>query len=225
MTESSRRDLPRAVREALATQVDEPNESAQRDEPGLDRAPLDEVPRAEQALSFNEELRMLLEPKPPSSAGHQRLLDAVEIAPTRYAPFFSRLSALFDLEEPVIEQLMARLASPDCWKRTGLVGVSRLEVIPGPRLGSARTSLVHFAPGGYFPHHRHLGFEQVFVMRGSYTDNDGVVHGPGDLHEMQEGTAHEFWIADDEPCIAASVLHRGLRFTRWPQKLFNPFMK
>ena len=93
------------------------------------------------------------------------------------------------------------------------------------RTASARTSFVRFAPGAHFPKHAHLGFEQVFVLEGSYTDDAGVVHGPGNLHEMVADTEHEFWVAPNEPCIAASVLHRGLSFREWPLKLFNPFLK
>ena len=61
------------------------------------------------------------------------------------------------------------------------------------------------------------------MLEGSYTDDDGVLHGPGDLHEMHVETEHEFWVAESEPCIAASVLHVGLRFRQWPEKFFNLF--
>ena len=193
--------LPRAVEEAL-------EESDDR-----------------QASEVVGEVARLLGPTAAAPALGARLIESVSRAPLRYAPFFTRLGELFDLEEGAVERIMARLEDPKCWRRTGLRGVSRVEVAPGPRLAQASTALVRFAPGAHFPAHRHRGFEQVFVMEGSYTDDEGVVHGPGNLHEMHEDSEHEFWAAKDGPCIAASVLHHGLSFTRWPSKFFNLFMK
>jgi len=194
--------LPRAVREAL-----------------------EEADGEAEARDVLERMAELLDGATPSPSLQARLLEATAVAPTRYAPFFTRLAALFDLEEAVIEQRMKALADSKNWKRTGLRGIERIEVSPGPRLASASTSFVRFAPGTHFPKHYHLGFEQVFVLEGSYTDNAGALHGPGNLHEMVADTEHEFWVAPSEPCIAASVLHRGLRFRQWPEKFFNLFMK
>ena len=197
--------LPPAVREALA---DTPS-----DEPLADR-------RASELL---DQMALLLEASPPSESLQARLLHETSTAPTRYAPFFARLAALFDLDEATVEQSLQALADERSWKRTGLRGIDRIEIGPGPGLASARTSFVRFAAGAHFPKHRHLGFEQVFVLEGSYTDDDGVLHGPGNLHEMHVETEHEFWVAETEPCIAASVLHVGLRFRQWPEKFFNLF--
>jgi len=202
---SAETPLPPAVREALA--------DAPSDEPLADR----------QASELLEQMALLLESSPPSESLEARLLRETSTAPTRYAPFFARLAALFDLDEAAVEQSLQALADERSWKRTGLRGIDRIEIGPGPGLASARTSFVRFAAGAHFPKHRHLGFEQVFVLEGSYTDDDGVLHGPGNLHEMDVETEHEFWVAETEPCIAASVLHVGLRFRQWPEKFFNLF--
>lgn len=206
--------LPRAIREALA-EAEEPAPLADLAHRAAER----------EASELLERLTSLLDPAAPSPTLEARLLSETSTAPLRYAPFFARLAALFDLEESTIEQQLTALADPQSWKRTGLRGVERIMVNPGPHLASARTSFVRFAPGAHFPKHSHLGFEQVFVLEGSYTDDTGARRGPGDLHEMVADTEHEFWVGDNEPCIAASVLHRGLRFREWPLKLFNPFLK
>jgi len=202
---SSDAPLPEAVREALA--------DAPSDEPVADR----------QASELLEQMALLLESSPPSESLEARLLRETSTAPTRYAPFCARLAALFDLDEAAVEQSLQALADERSWKRTGLRGIDRIEIGPGPGLASARTSFVRFAAGAHFPKHRHLGFEQVFVLEGSYTDDDGVLHGPGNLHQMHVDTEHEFWVAETEPCIAASVLHVGLRFRQWPERFFNLF--
>lgn len=197
--------LPLAVREALA---DTPSDEALADRP---------------TSELLGQMALLLDPSAPSDALEARLLRETSTFPTRYAPFFARLAALFDLEESAIEQSLRALADERSWKRTGLRGIDRIEISPGPGLASARTSFVRFAAGAHFPKHKHLGFEQVFVLEGSYTDDDGVLHAPGNLHEMHVETEHEFWVAETEPCIAASVLHVGLRFRQWPEKFFNLF--
>lgn len=204
-------ELPQAIREALADveDVDEAERSA----------------GAEHASELLDRMAALIDASPPSPLLEARLLSEIGAAPLRYAPFFSRLAALFDLEESAIEQRLTALRDAASWKRTGLRGVERIMVSPGPQLASAQTSFVRFAPGAHFPKHSHVGFEQVFVLEGSYTDDTGVRHGPGNLHEMVADSEHEFWVGEGEPCIAASVLHRGLRFREWPLKLFNPFLK
>jgi predicted ChrR family anti-sigma factor len=206
MTDES--SLPRAVREALA-------------EPGSESAGDD----ARETLELFAELALRLEPSEPSSALGERLLKQTSHAPLRYAPFFSRLSRLFDLDEATVEHHVAGFAAPKAWKRTGLAGVQRIQFPPGPALEGAATSFVRFEPGAHFPRHRHLGFEQVFVLEGSYSDESGKRYGPGTLHEMETETEHEFWVDPSEPCIAASVLHAGLEFTRYPLKFFNFLMK
>lgn len=206
--------LPQAIREALAEV--EASETAE---------PTASETSEREASELLDQMVALLEASPPSPRLEARLLSETSTAPLRYAPFYSRLAALFDLEEAAIEQQLTALGSASNWKRTGLRGVERIMVSPGPHLASARTSFVRFAPGAHFPKHAHVGFEQVFVLEGSYTDDAGVHHGPGNLHEMAADTEHEFWVAEGEPCIAASVLHQGLRFREWPLKLFNPFLK
>ncbi|HEY6729058.1 MAG TPA: cupin domain-containing protein [Polyangiaceae bacterium] len=211
--------LPRAIREALAD--DAAVEGADVETPGN----VDKSASAREANDLLDRMAALIEASAPSPSLEARLLSETRVAPLRYAPFFSRLAALFDLEESAVEQQLAALANPGSWKRTGLKGVERVMVSAGPELASARTSFVRFAPGAHFPKHAHVGFEQVFVLEGCYTDDAGVRHGPGNLHEMVADTEHEFWVAESEPCIAASVLHQGLRFREWPLKLFNPFLK
>ena len=198
----SESELPRAMLEALAA-------SASADPADIRKA---------QRVVAGLDQRLALDP-----LASQRLTDSVAELPVRYAPFYSRLARLFDMDEAEVEQRVAQLAPAGAWRRTGLRGIRRASVSAGPLLGAASVSFVRFARGAHFPHHRHLAFEQVFILQGSYVDDAGNQHGPGDLHEMQAGSVHEFWVDEREPCIAASV-HRGLRFTRWPTRLYNPFL-
>jgi predicted ChrR family anti-sigma factor len=147
-----------------------------------------------------------------NAPGLDRLLNAVDQLPLRYAPFYDRLSTLWDLPESGVVEVLERSRDPLAWRKVALPGLKVIDVTGGPNTAGAEARLVHFSAGMRFPKHRHPGHEAIFVLEGSYTDSGGRSVGPGDLHEMKPGTEHSFKIAHDEPCIAAS-LQAGLEFT------------
>lgn len=149
---------------------------------------------------------------PVTVVGRGRLLDAVEVLPQRYAPFFDRLASLWDLPEAKLLAALERAAAPSAWRKPGLPGLRVVDVSPGPRLQGARVTLARFSAGMRFPAHRHLGPEVLFVLEGAYVDQSGRVVGPGDLHEMPGGSQHFFKVQRGGPCVAASVQF-GMEFT------------
>jgi quercetin dioxygenase-like cupin family protein len=149
-----------------------------------------------------------------SASARARLLAAIDEPPLRYAPFYARVAELFDLPEEAVERELGRLKDPRTWQFAGLPGVHNVSVEGGPRVRSAETLLVRFAPGTYFPKHHHTGHEQVFVLEGSYKDSHGVEHRAGELREWAAGTEHSFLVSKSEPCIFASVVF-GRRFDSW----------
>jgi hypothetical protein len=151
----------------------------------------------------------------PSAALFQRLQATIDEPPYRYAPFFARAAELFDLPESTIISELGRLAEPKVWKFAGLPGIQHAAINGGPKVASAETLFVRFAPGVRFPKHRHTGLERVLVLDGSYRDSTGVVHRAGELREWVEGTEHGFVVDPSEPCIFASVVF-GRRFSAWP---------
>jgi len=163
-----------------------------------------------------------LAPIAPSGAGLARLMQEVAEPPLRYAPFFERISRLWEMPEPEVERVLERSRSKEAWLRAPLPGLRLLRV--GER-GEGRDDryLAHFAKGMRFPVHRHRGHEAVLLLEGSYTDRGGTVFRSGDLHEMSDGSEHAFVVAPDEPCIAA-VRHHGLEFSsRWVRLLARFF--
>jgi putative transcriptional regulator len=145
-------------------------------------------------------------------AGLNRLLGDVSRLPLRYAPFASRVAALWDVGESDVEAIFAKAASLSEWKRTPLPGVRLIDVAGGPHTAGADAFMVRFAPGTFFPRHRHRGSEALLVLEGSYTDTLGRVVQPGDLHEMHPGTEHGFRVGREGPCIGAAV-QNGREFT------------
>lgn len=170
--------------------------------------------------ALDRALGSLLEREPPSPAAFSRLAAAVSVAPLRYAPFYARLGELFDLSEPEVEAQLAQLTQPGAWQPTGLWGIRNHRISGGPKVRGAETLLVRFEPGTRFPHHQHTGLERVLVLEGGYTNDDGVEYRAGDLHEMDAGTGHSFWVAKDELCIFASVV-TGRRFSSWPLRALS----
>ncbi len=148
-----------------------------------------------------------------------RLLAETSRAPERYAPFTRALCELYDLPRDEVRALLARSADPHAWKWSGLPGILKLPVEPGPSRARAQSYLVKFRAGVRFPEHRHDGVETVLLMAGAYTDDTGRRYGTGDVHRMEPGTAHAFTIASDEDCVAATLLHGGLNFRSLPLRL------
>jgi len=156
-------------------------------------------------------LTELFEPASVPAGSLERLMLAVADPPLRYAPFFDRLSALWDLPESGVRSLLERTRDKRNWRRAPLPGLELLRVEGGPRIRGTDAYLARFAPGMTFPLHSHHGHEDVLILEGSYTDNHGALFRSGDVHSMEAGGEHSFTIAPDEPCIAAAV-HRGIRF-------------
>jgi len=156
-------------------------------------------------------LAELLNPASVPAGSLERLLMEVSEPPLRYAPFFARLSTLWDLPEGDVRGLLERSRDKASWNRAPLPGLELIKVQGGPRIQGTEAYLARFAPGMTFPTHGHHGHEDVLIIEGSYTDDRGTVYRSGDVHSMEAGGEHSFTIARDEPCVAAAV-HRGIRF-------------
>jgi len=159
-----------------------------------------------------ERLPELLEPVALAPGSLERLMTAVAEPPLRYAPFFERLSEMYDLSESDVRALLERSRNPSAWRRPPIPGLELLNVAVGPKLAGTHAYLGRFAAGMKFPKHRHAGHEDVLILEGSYTDSSGTVYRSGDVHHMDGASEHSFTIAPDEPCVAAAV-HRGIRFS------------
>jgi len=181
----------------------------------------DELP--EGCVDTVTELRRLVLPDTNAEELGARLTREVEALPLRYAPFYERLGAVWDLSVADVVSVLERARQPDAWHKTALPGLRLLDVQGGPRVTGADVHLVRFSPGMRFPSHRHPGDEALFVLEGSYRDSSGRRVGPGDLHEMSAGSEHGFVVARGGPCVAASV-QRGREFTGWLIRFLSKFV-
>jgi len=83
-------------------------------------------------------------------------------------------------------------------------------------------SLHRISAGGKAPEHKHSGTEITVVLRGSFSDEDGVYQ-PGDFLVRNEGDIHRPYAARNEECVCLSVLEAPIKLTGI-KKVLNPFL-
>jgi anti-sigma factor ChrR (cupin superfamily) len=73
--------------------------------------------------------------------------------------------------------------------------------------GGASAALLKYAPGARLGRHIHAGYEHIFVLRGSQTDENGqhergtlLIHGPGTTHSIHS----------DPGCIVLAVWEKSV---------------
>lgn len=71
--------------------------------------------------------------------------------------------------------------------------------------------IVRTPAGSVFPWHRHLGGEDLLVIRGRLADDYGRLR-EGDFWRYPPGSSHAPRVGSDEECIALSCVHGGLDF-------------
>jgi putative transcriptional regulator len=76
--------------------------------------------------------------------------------------------------------------------------------------------------GGTAPEHNHRGSEITVVLKGSFSDEDGVYQ-PGDFIIRAIGEVHRPFAAQNEECICLSVLEAPIELTGI-KRVFNPFL-
>src|SRR5687768_9370922 len=70
-------------------------------------------------------------------------------------------------------------------------------------------ALLRYAPGGSMPRHLHVATEQILVLRGSQSDEDGI-HGVGSLIVHPAGSSHS--VRSDGGCVALAIWERPVVF-------------
>jgi len=143
--------------------------------------------------------------------GRARLLAAVNQSDERFVPLFDKLTRLFDLSADDLRALFARAANEAAWVPGPLPWISLLHFQGGPAVAAFDTGLVRFERGMPHPAHRHLGRELVLVLDGAYFDNEEQRwYGPGDIHDMSEGTQHGLQMGADRDVLLAVVMAGGI---------------
>lgn len=77
--------------------------------------------------------------------------------------------------------------------------------------------------GGKVAEHGHKGLEVTVVLKGSFSDGDGV-YTPGDFLVRQQGEVHRPTAAQNEDCLCFSIVEAPVQVTGLLGKLINPFL-
>jgi anti-sigma factor ChrR (cupin superfamily) len=104
------------------------------------------------------------------------------------------------------------MLDPDAipWKTTSHRGVSIHFYRSDPVTGHAAV-MIRMDPGSSYPAHRHVGAEELLVLRGEYVDAGGV-HRAGDYVRYEAGTSHAPKCPDGAgaACVFFAVAHQGI---------------
>lgn len=77
--------------------------------------------------------------------------------------------------------------------------------------------------GGKVAQHDHGGLEVTIVLKGSFSDGDGI-YTPGDFLVRHPGEVHRPTAAQNEDCLCFSICEAPVRVTGLLGRLINPFL-
>lgn len=77
--------------------------------------------------------------------------------------------------------------------------------------------------GGKVAEHDHKGLEVTIVLKGSFSDGDGV-YIPGDFLVRQSGEVHRPTAAQNQDCLCFSISEAPVQLTGLMGKIVNPFL-
>lgn len=142
--------------------------------------------------------------------------DAIEEAKTSEAKPSASLGDL----PPVVAKVIGQKSTLS-WKKL----TSSLQIAPlKTGQGKAEVSLHKISAGGKVMEHDHRGMEYTLVLKGSFSDEDGVYQ-PGDFILKQPGDVHRPYAAANRDCLCLTVVEAPVRFTGLLGWLINPFLR
>lgn len=87
-----------------------------------------------------------------------------------------------------------------------------------------QVSLQRINAGGIAPKHDHRGTEMTVVLKGSFSDEQGIYQ-KGDFIVKEPGDVHQPISAKNEDCLCLSVESAPVKLTGFFGRLINPFIK
>jgi predicted ChrR family anti-sigma factor len=111
-----------------------------------------------------------------------------------------------------IAELGPDLHAPN-WRFGGAIGAAFAVLSRDARTG-AMLLLGRMKPAKFYPEHRHLGMEEILILRGGFEDQYGDFTA-GMYTAYEPGTVHRPWIDEQEPCWTLSRLEKPVEFLGW----------
>ncbi len=170
--------------------------------PDPGRAPLDPA-EAWTALA------LALPPSPPPGDLRARVLAAAERA-APYRSFLPRLAECFDLSEPAVHALLARMDDAKAWTQGIGATLAFLHFEAGPALTASGAAphcgVARMRSGARVPRHAHKAREITFVLRGVVTDDGGATFAAGQVLDMAPGSSHSLRVSGEPDALLAVLL-------------------
>lgn len=88
----------------------------------------------------------------------------------------------------------------------------------------SEVALSRVKPGGRMPHHSHTGDELTVVLKGSFSDEDGI-YVKGDFVQRNAKDKHTPVVTNDGECICLMVLDAPIQFTGFFARVVNPLLR
>ena len=153
-------------------------------------------------------------PRQPPPSLRRRMLTALQHH-GRLEGFAEQVAGLIDASVQRARYLLRLVDDDGAWVPV-FAGCDALHIRPGPAVAPADVGLLRFVPGGGFPHHKHLGNEQVLVLQGRLFDELRGEFGPGALIEHGPGSEHALGVVGDQTLVllvvAGGVSVEGVTF-------------
>ncbi|MFX4227616.1 MAG: ChrR family anti-sigma-E factor [Porticoccaceae bacterium] len=150
-------------------------------------------------------------------------LDDMERQPAKTSQSTTRQaksdSGLFGLP-PVVAKLIGAPNQLKWKKLTKSLQIARLAT----GQTEAEVSLHKITAGGKVLEHDHRGQEYTLVLKGSFSDENGIYQ-PGDFLLKQPGDVHKPYASANRDCICLTVVEAPVRFTGFWGKVLNPFLR
>lgn len=121
---------------------------------------------------------------------------------------------------PVIEKLLQQPLGNLDWRNIGRkLKFSRIKT--GDKKNEL--GLYYIKAGGKVPKHKHHCDEITVVLKGSFSDEDGI-YKKGDFVVRTLGEKHSLMATQDEDCLCLSTVEKPIAFTGF-YRMLNPLLK
>jgi hypothetical protein len=145
----------------------------------------------------------------PPAGGRERLVEGIGHV-NRFGYLAGRVVELLGVTEDRALEWLSGLDEPSNWGPGVLPGTT-MWTVPTERENVGIVWL-KMPAGMEFPHHEHLGSEEVLVVQGRYIDHRGVLHPPGAVLREHESSEHSFHIDAQGPdFICLAIVEGGIR--------------
>ena len=176
--------------------------------------------RLRQLNQVGSELMRRLKPAAPSESLKQRILERLDDLPPQAGDSAIENERQHSDVPRCLRQFVSDYEQAN-WKRVSF-DIETAELCR--EANGTRVELLRIRPGGKANTHTHLGDEYTVILKGSFSDEDGLYR-QGDFMQRDQRHRHTPVATLDQACICLAVTEGPVQFTSWFGRLLNPLMR